>query len=83
MLRAARTLGDALVVCVNSDASVRRLKGPGRPLNPAADRAAALRALARRRRALRGGNDRTVEVRTGADGSTFTLAFSQAAGVTA
>jgi D-beta-D-heptose 7-phosphate kinase/D-beta-D-heptose 1-phosphate adenosyltransferase len=45
MLRAARRLGDALVVCMNSDASVRRLKGPGRPLNPAADRAAVLRAL--------------------------------------
>jgi rfaE bifunctional protein nucleotidyltransferase chain/domain len=45
MLRAARALGDTLVVCVNSDASVRRLKGPGRPLNPAADRAAVLRAL--------------------------------------
>jgi rfaE bifunctional protein nucleotidyltransferase chain/domain len=36
---------DALVVCMNSDASVRRLKGPARPLNPAADRAAVLRAL--------------------------------------
>jgi D-beta-D-heptose 7-phosphate kinase / D-beta-D-heptose 1-phosphate adenosyltransferase len=45
MLRAARALGDRLVVCVNSDESVRRLKGPGRPLNPAADRAAVLRAL--------------------------------------
>jgi D-beta-D-heptose 7-phosphate kinase / D-beta-D-heptose 1-phosphate adenosyltransferase len=45
MLRAARALGDALVVCMNSDESVRRLKGPGRPLNPAADRAAVLRAL--------------------------------------
>jgi D-beta-D-heptose 7-phosphate kinase / D-beta-D-heptose 1-phosphate adenosyltransferase len=45
MLRAARALGDGLLVCINSDASVRRLKGPGRPLNPAADRAAVLRAL--------------------------------------
>jgi D-beta-D-heptose 7-phosphate kinase/D-beta-D-heptose 1-phosphate adenosyltransferase len=45
MLRAARALGDALVVCVNSDASVRRLKGAGRPLNPVADRVAVLRAL--------------------------------------
>ena len=45
MLRAARGLGDCLVVCLNSDASVRRLKGPGRPLNPAADRAAVLAAL--------------------------------------
>lgn len=45
MLRAARSLGDRLVVCLNSDDSVRRLKGPGRPLNPAADRAAVLAAL--------------------------------------
>ena len=45
MLRAARSLGDCLVVCMNSDESVRRLKGPGRPLNPAADRAAVLAAL--------------------------------------
>jgi D-beta-D-heptose 7-phosphate kinase / D-beta-D-heptose 1-phosphate adenosyltransferase len=45
MLKAARALGDTLVVCVNSDASIRRLKGPGRPINPAADRAAVLRAL--------------------------------------
>jgi rfaE bifunctional protein nucleotidyltransferase chain/domain len=45
MLRAARALGDGLLVCINSDASVRRLKGPGRPLNPAADRAAVLCAL--------------------------------------
>jgi D-beta-D-heptose 7-phosphate kinase / D-beta-D-heptose 1-phosphate adenosyltransferase len=45
MLRAARALGDTLVVCMNSDESVRRLKGPGRPINPAADRAAVLRAL--------------------------------------
>ncbi|MBV9094467.1 MAG: bifunctional heptose 7-phosphate kinase/heptose 1-phosphate adenyltransferase [Streptosporangiaceae bacterium] len=45
MLRAARSLGDRLVVCMNSDDSVRRLKGPGRPLVPAADRAAVLAAL--------------------------------------
>lgn len=31
-LAAARALGDILVVAVNSDASVRRLKGPGRPI---------------------------------------------------
>lgn len=35
----ASTLGDALVVGVNSDASVRRLKGPERPIQPQADRA--------------------------------------------
>ena len=46
MLTAARALGDCLVVCLNSDASVRRLKGDGRPFNTAADRAAVLTALA-------------------------------------
>jgi rfaE bifunctional protein nucleotidyltransferase chain/domain len=45
MLTAARALGDCLIVCLNSDASVRRLKGEGRPLNTAADRAAVLTAL--------------------------------------
>jgi D-beta-D-heptose 7-phosphate kinase/D-beta-D-heptose 1-phosphate adenosyltransferase len=44
-LEAARALGDCLVVCLNSDASVRRLKGPGRPVVNEADRAAVLRAL--------------------------------------
>ena len=44
-LRAARSLGDCLVVCLNSDASVRRLKGPSRPLVPATDRARVLEAL--------------------------------------
>jgi D-beta-D-heptose 7-phosphate kinase/D-beta-D-heptose 1-phosphate adenosyltransferase len=44
-LRAARRLGDCLVVCLNSDASVRRLKGPARPLVPATDRARVLEAL--------------------------------------
>jgi D-beta-D-heptose 7-phosphate kinase/D-beta-D-heptose 1-phosphate adenosyltransferase len=44
-LRAARRLGDWLVVCVNSDDSVRRLKGPGRPLVPEADRVRVLEAL--------------------------------------
>lgn len=44
-LAAARELGDALVVGLNSDASVRRLKGPGRPVNPTQDRAAVLAAL--------------------------------------
>jgi D-beta-D-heptose 7-phosphate kinase/D-beta-D-heptose 1-phosphate adenosyltransferase len=44
-LRSARSLGGCLVVCLNSDASVRRLKGPGRPVVPEADRAAVLRAL--------------------------------------
>ena len=44
-LRAARQLGDCLVVCLYSDVSVRRLKGPSRPLVPAADRARVLEAL--------------------------------------
>jgi rfaE bifunctional protein nucleotidyltransferase chain/domain len=45
-LESARTLGDRLVVGLNSDESVRRLKGPRRPLNTAADRAVVLAALA-------------------------------------
>jgi rfaE bifunctional protein nucleotidyltransferase chain/domain/rfaE bifunctional protein kinase chain/domain len=44
-LRAARAAGDCLIVCLNSDASVRRLKGAGRPLNNEADRAAILESL--------------------------------------
>lgn len=44
-LRAARLLGDALAVGVNADESVRRLKGPGRPVTNAADRAEILAAL--------------------------------------
>jgi D-beta-D-heptose 7-phosphate kinase/D-beta-D-heptose 1-phosphate adenosyltransferase len=44
-LQAARKLGDALVVGLNADASVRRLKGPGRPLTPAKERAEILAAL--------------------------------------
>ena len=44
-LAAARDCGDILVVGLNSDASVHKLKGPGRPVNPAADRAEVLSAL--------------------------------------
>lgn len=44
-LERARRLGDLLVVAVNSDASVRRLKGKSRPLNPLADRLEVLAAL--------------------------------------
>ncbi|GAA1587779.1 PfkB family carbohydrate kinase [Kribbella sancticallisti] len=44
-LEAARRLGDALVVLVNSDDSVRRLKGPARPVNSQADRCRVLRSL--------------------------------------
>ncbi len=45
-LEAARALGDALIVGLNSDASVGRLKGPGRPLMAAGERAEILGALA-------------------------------------
>lgn len=45
VLRAARALGDCLVVCLNSDDSVRRIKGPGRPLQTADDRARVLSEL--------------------------------------
>ena len=45
-LRAAREQADVLVVAINDDASVARLKGPGRPLVPAAERAELLAALA-------------------------------------
>ncbi|MFC8302709.1 D-glycero-beta-D-manno-heptose 1-phosphate adenylyltransferase [Specibacter sp. NPDC057265] len=44
-LNQARQLGELLIVGLNSDASVRRLKGSGRPLNQAADRAGVLAAL--------------------------------------
>lgn len=44
-LAAARAQGDALLVGLNSDASVRLLKGADRPVNPEADRAAVLAAL--------------------------------------
>ncbi|MCW2730069.1 MAG: hypothetical protein JWR13_885 [Mycobacterium sp.] len=46
LLRHARQLGDALIVLINSDESVRALKGSDRPLVPAADRARVLAALA-------------------------------------
>jgi rfaE bifunctional protein nucleotidyltransferase chain/domain len=44
-LESARNFGDALLVGVNSDAAVRELKGPGRPVNSETDRAAILAAL--------------------------------------
>jgi len=44
-LREARALGDALIVAVNSDRSVRSNKGPGRPINPDHERAEVLLAL--------------------------------------
>ena len=57
-LRQARELGDALVVGVNSDTATRQLKGPSRPLVPAAERAELLAAL------------RCVDVATIFDGAT-------------
>jgi len=45
-LEQARSLGDRLVVGINSDASVRRIKGPARPIVPARQRAEVLAALA-------------------------------------
>lgn len=45
LLERARSLGDRLVVGLNSDASVRALKGPGRPLVPQEERARMLRSL--------------------------------------
>jgi len=44
-LSEARALGDALVIAINSDRSVRELKGPDRPLTPENDRAEILAAL--------------------------------------
>jgi len=44
-LTAARALGDALLVALNTDASVRRNKGPSRPINPEVERAEVMAAL--------------------------------------
>ncbi|MEV0277854.1 PfkB family carbohydrate kinase [Streptomyces sp. NPDC050610] len=46
LLEQARQLGDCLIVCLNSDDSLSRLKGPSRPIVPAAQRALVLEALA-------------------------------------
>jgi len=45
LLTRARQLGDALVVAINSDSSVRRLKGSSRPIFPEDERAEILSAL--------------------------------------
>ncbi len=45
-LESARNLGDVLLVGINGDEATRQLKGPGRPVNSEADRAAVLAALA-------------------------------------
>lgn len=44
-LQRARSLGDALIVGVNADVSVRRIKGPARPINPEGERAEVVAAL--------------------------------------
>ncbi len=44
-LQSARALGDALIVGLNADASVRRNKGAGRPINPEEERAEVLAGL--------------------------------------
>jgi len=46
LFRQAKAQGDVLIVAVNSDASVRRLKGPARPVFPLAERMEVLAALA-------------------------------------
>jgi D-beta-D-heptose 7-phosphate kinase / D-beta-D-heptose 1-phosphate adenosyltransferase len=46
MLGQARKLGDCLIICLNDDDSVRRLKGEDRPIVPAPERASVLAALA-------------------------------------
>jgi rfaE bifunctional protein nucleotidyltransferase chain/domain len=46
LLECARALGDRLIVGLNSDASIRRLKGPCRPILPEPERAALLASLA-------------------------------------
>jgi D-beta-D-heptose 7-phosphate kinase/D-beta-D-heptose 1-phosphate adenosyltransferase len=45
-LQTARSHGDALIVAINSDRSVRAIKGPERPVNPEAERAEVITALA-------------------------------------
>ncbi len=45
LLEKAKRLGDTLIVGLNSDRSVRRLKGPARPINPESARAELLSAL--------------------------------------
>lgn len=44
-LKQAKALGDVLIVCLNSDKSVREIKGPTRPINSEEDRAEVIAAL--------------------------------------
>ncbi len=64
-LDAARSLGDALIVAVNTDDSVKRLdKKPPRPINPEGDRAALVAALACVDRVVLFGEDTPLELIT-------------------
>jgi len=64
-LEEARSLGDALIVGVNTDDSVRRLqKEPPRPINPEGDRAALVAALACVDRVVLFGEDTPLELIT-------------------
>jgi D-beta-D-heptose 7-phosphate kinase/D-beta-D-heptose 1-phosphate adenosyltransferase len=62
LLARAKELGDVLVVAVNSDASVRRLKGSGRPINSVTDRIEILAALSSVDHVIVFDEDRPVEV---------------------
>ena len=62
LLEAARAAGDVLVVAVNSDASVRGLKGEGRPIVPEGERAELLLALESVDRVVVYGEDTPIEV---------------------
>ncbi|HKY31535.1 MAG TPA: D-glycero-beta-D-manno-heptose 1-phosphate adenylyltransferase [Candidatus Polarisedimenticolia bacterium] len=62
LLAAARRLGDLLIVAVNTDASVRRLKGPGRPVVGHRDRALLLASLEAVDRVVLFGEDTPIRV---------------------
>lgn len=63
-LEQARALGDVLVVGLNTDASVRRLKGPERPINSEDDRACVLAALRAVDHVILFGDDTPIDVIT-------------------
>jgi len=63
-LEKARALGDVLVVGLNTDASVRRLKGPERPINSEDDRACVLAALRSVDHVVLFGDDTPIDVIT-------------------
>jgi len=63
-LEKARALGDVLVVGLNTDASVRRLKGPERPINSEDDRACVIAALRAVDHVILFGDDTPIDVIT-------------------